>query len=151
NDRLLAQAVTFFAAGFETTSIVMSFALYEICLHPHIQAKVREEVKLALSQYADITYETLQKLKYLDMVVCETLRKYPVVPFLDRMCIEGYKIPKSNDVIEKGTPVFISLFSLHYDPEYYPDPEKFDPKRFSESNKEKNPSCSSLQFGGGPR
>ncbi|KAF2879301.1 hypothetical protein ILUMI_26856 [Ignelater luminosus] len=150
-DRVVAQALMFYGAGFETTSGAMSFALYELCLHPTIQNKVREEIKLVLSRYGSITYEALQELKYMDMVLSETLRKYPALPFLDRICVEDYKIPNTDVVIEKGTSIFIPVFGLHYDPDYYPDPEKFDPERFSEINKGSNPACCYLPFGDGPR
>ncbi|KAF2879303.1 hypothetical protein ILUMI_26858 [Ignelater luminosus] len=66
-DRVVAQAVMFYAAGFETTSGAMSFALYELCLQPTIQNKVREEIRSVLSQHGSITYEALQELKYMDM------------------------------------------------------------------------------------
>lgn len=81
----------------------------------------------------------------------ETLRKYPVLPFLDRMCSEEYKIPNSNYVIDKGTPVLIPLFGLHYDPNYFPNPEEFDPDRFVGEDKEDSSSFVYIPFGKGPR
>lgn len=89
-------------------------------------------------------------LPYLDMVVAETLRKYPPLPFLDRLTKENYKLPNSDLVIEKGTPVFISMTGLHYDPEYFPDPDKYDPERFSEANKKSRKQSVYIPFGDGP-
>lgn len=83
-------------------------------------------------------------------VLVEVLRKYPVLPFLDRRCITDYTLPGSNVVVEKGTPVYIPLFGLHYDAEFFPDPEKFDPERFSDENIKKRPSYSYIPFGSGP-
>lgn len=84
------------------------------------------------------------------MVVSETLRMYPILPFLDRVATDTYKVPNSDLIIEKGTPIYISMLGMHYDPEYFPNPDKFDPERFSEENKRNIPSCVYLPFGDGP-
>lgn len=85
------------------------------------------------------------------MVVSETLRMYPTLPFLDRITMETYKVPNSELVIEKGTPIYISMLGMHYNPEYFPDPERYDPERFTEENKRDRPSCVYFPFGEGPR
>lgn len=73
------------------------------------------------------------------------------MPFLDRLCTEDFKIPDSDVVIRKGTPLFLSLYEgLHYDPAYYPDPYKYDPERFTEENKQKMIPFTYLPFGEGP-
>lgn len=69
--KLVAQAVQFFVAGFETTSTTMAFTLYELCLHPHIQDKVRTEIVACLKQYG-FTYEALKEMKYLHQCVLGT-------------------------------------------------------------------------------
>nr|QLL22071.1 cytochrome P450 [Tribolium confusum] len=150
-DKVVAQAAQFFVAGFETTSSTIAFTLYELCLHPHIQQKLRAEISSCIKEHGGITYEAIQDMKYLQMCVSETLRKYPVLPFLDRTCKQDYKIPNSDVVIEKGTPVFIPMFGLHYDEEFYPNPEKFDPERFSEENIKNITPFSYIPFGEGPR
>ena len=90
-------------------------------------------------------------LPYLDMVVSETLRMYPILSMIDRMAMEDYRIPNSNLVIEKGTPLFISLLGLHYDSKYFSKPEIFDPERFSKENKQSLTSYVYMPFGAGPR
>jgi len=84
------------------------------------------------------------------MVISETLRMYPPLGYLNRMAVQTYKVPEFNLVIEKGTPVYISMLGLHYDPDYFPNPNKFDPERFSEENKRNRPSCVYFPFGEGP-
>lgn len=70
---------------------------------------------------------------------------------MDRLCQQDYTIPGTNFVIEKGTPVFIPMFGLHYDKKYFSNPEVYDPERFNEENKHKLPSYTYLPFGDGPR
>ena len=84
----------------------------------------------------------------------ETLRKYPVVPFLDRVASKDYVISSRNErhlVLEAGTSIYISVLGIHNDPEYYPNPNIFDPLRFSEENKSQRPHYAYLPFGEGPR
>ncbi|XP_029674247.1 cytochrome P450 6k1-like, partial [Formica exsecta] len=90
-------------------------------------------------------------LLYLDMVFSETLRMYPPAEYLHRITSETYNVPNSNLVIEEGTPVFISVRGLHYEPKYFLDPDKFDPERFNEENKRDRPAYVYLPFGEGPR
>jgi len=90
-------------------------------------------------------------MEYLDKVVSETLRKYPILGFLTRQCTKEYQMPDSDVVIEKGTKVFLSLMGLHYDPRYFPDPETFDPERFSPENRANMHPYVYLPFGEGPR
>ncbi|XP_071580573.1 cytochrome P450 6k1-like isoform X1 [Temnothorax nylanderi] len=150
-DDLVAQAAVFFTAGFETSSTTIAFTLYELAVHPEIQDRLRKEILDALDETGGkITYDMILSLPYLDMVVSETLRMYPPLPFLDRTTVETYKVPNSDLVIEKGTPIFISMLGMHYDPEHFPDPHKYDPERFTEENKRNRPSCLYLPFGEGP-
>lgn len=90
-------------------------------------------------------------LQYLDMVVSETLRMYPILPVLDRKAMNNYQIPGTNVIIEKGTPVFIPLLGMHYDPQYFPKPDLFDPERFSEENRKSRTNYVYMPFGEGPR
>ena len=84
------------------------------------------------------------------MVVSETLRKYPPLGFLDRVALHDYKIPNSDVTIDKDTPVIIPMIAFHYDPKYFPNPEKYDPLRFSEEVKKTRPSYVYMPFGEGP-
>jgi len=87
----------------------------------------------------------------MDQVVHETLRKYPPVPFLSRVCTKEYKIPDTEIMLEKGMVVYIPVLGLHRDPDYYPEPDKFDPERFSDKNKKERVPFTYLPFGEGPR
>ena len=83
--------------------------------------------------------------------VQETFRKYPAVLYLTRKCSKTYCEPNKNIVIEKGTLVLIPLHGIHHDEEYYPEPEKFDPERFNDTNKKARHHYKHLPFGAGPR
>lgn len=84
-------------------------------------------------------------------IVSETLRLYPVFPILPRVCVKDYQVPGTDFTIEKNTFVMVSNMGIQRDPHYYPDPEKFDPERFSNENKAKRPLVSHVPFGEGPR
>ncbi|XP_057666256.1 probable cytochrome P450 6a14 [Diorhabda carinulata] len=146
-----AQAFIFFLAGFETTSTTISFALYEMAVNETIQERAREEIDKIFDKYQGLTYESVMEMHYLDTVIYETMRKYPPAPVFLRKCTKTYRVPNSNVVIEEGLSVLIPCYGLHRDPEYFPEPDFFDPNRFSEENKSKIWDCTYIPFGDGPR
>ncbi|KAJ8977038.1 hypothetical protein NQ317_017712 [Molorchus minor] len=151
-NEIMAQCYVFFLAGFETSSTTMTFALYELALHQDIQNKLREEIRAVLKKHDNkITYESVMDMPYLEKVINETLRKHPPGQAIPRVCNKDYPVPGTNVVIERGTQVVIPILALHRDPEYYPDPEVFDPERFTEENKAKRPASTFIPFGDGPR
>lgn len=151
-DSLSAQAFVFYLAGFETSSSTMTFCLYELCVNPDIQIRLIREIDEALERHdGKITYEGVQEMDYLDKVVAETLRKYPIAPILNRQCTKTYKIPNTDVVLDKGTRIVIPILALHRDPKYYPSPDRFDPERFTEEEKAKRHNYVYLPFGEGPR
>nr|CAD7437665.1 unnamed protein product [Timema bartmani] len=149
---LVAQCFVFFLAGYETSSSVVSFCLHELAVNPDIQRRLRAEVDSALEENdGKLTYDVIQSMKYMDQTIYETLRKYPSVSNLERLCTKEYVIPHTDVTVEKGTLVIIPAYALHHDPEYFPDPEKFDPERFNQDNKNSFPQYAYLPFGEGPR
>lgn len=110
----------------------MNFCAIELCKNPKIQRKIQEELDEVVKD-GELTYETLNKLKYLDCCIDETLRKYPILPALSRVCTKQYKFADSDLVIEKGTSVFIPVIGLHHDPDIYENPMEFKPERFMDS------------------
>lgn len=132
---LAAESFLVYAGGFETSSTLVTFTLYELALNPEIQERLREEIRTSVSENdGNLTYEMLFNAKYLDQVINESLRKYPPIPSGIRKCLKDYKIPGTDLTIPKGTPIQLATYSLHHDPEYYPEPEKFDPERFTPEN-----------------
>ncbi|XP_060525852.1 probable cytochrome P450 6a17 [Cylas formicarius] len=151
-EEIIAQCFLFFIAGFEPSATTMTFGLFELARNQEVQDKVREEVRTVLEKYGGkFTYEAAQELVYTEKVVQETLRKYPPLSTLTRVCSKDYKVPGSDLVIEKGTYVQISAWGLHLDPDYFPNPEVFDPENFSVERKAARPDFTYLPFGDGPR
>jgi cytochrome P450 len=83
--------------------------------------------------------------------VAETLRKYPPVSIMSRKCTKDYRIPGSHATVEKGTEIIIPIEALHRDPQYYPEPDRFDPERFNEEVQSRRHHYVYLPFGEGPR
>lgn len=126
--------------------------MYELALNLDIQEKLRDEIKTAIQNNdGKLTYDMLFDLEYLDQVIKESLRKYPPIPDSVRKCTNEYKIPGTNLIIPKGTTLELPIYSFHHDPEYFPDPKKFDPERFSPQNENNRHSFVYLPFGDGPR
>uniref|UniRef100_I3MLS5 unspecific monooxygenase n=2 Tax=Ictidomys tridecemlineatus TaxID=43179 RepID=I3MLS5_ICTTR len=88
-------------------------------------------------------------MEYLDMVVNETLRLFPIAGRIERVCKKDVEI---NGVpIRKGTVVMIPSYVLHRDPQHWPEPEEFHPERFSKKNKDSIDPYIYMPFGNGPR
>ncbi|XP_065342833.1 uncharacterized protein LOC135941346 [Cloeon dipterum] len=149
DEDIAAQAFIFFFAGYETVATVLAFLAHELAENPEVQERLREEVDATI-QEGPLSYESVVGMKYLDMVISETLRKYPPAVGTDRTCIKNYKIPGTEHVIEAGMILSVPIYPLHRDPEYFPEPEKFDPERFSEENKADIKPYTYLPFGVGP-
>ncbi|GJQ77162.1 Cyp6a9 [Trypoxylus dichotomus] len=151
-EEIAAQAFVFFLAGFETSSSTMTFAFYEMAKNQKVQDKAREEIRRIIQKYdGKITYDGIMEMTYLGQIFDEALRKYPIVATLERIATKDYKLPGEDLVLNKGTKILISLQGIQNDPEYFPNPEVFDPERFSAENKAKLHPCSYMPFGEGPR
>jgi cytochrome P450 family 6 len=130
----------------------MTFFTYELALNPDIQERLRDEINEVLSRHdGEVTYDAIMEMKYLDMAFNETLRKYPVADFNSRKPSSDFKIPNSNLVIPAGVQIMIPSYALQRDPQYFPEPEKFDPERFLPENIKKRSPYVYLPFSEGPR
>ncbi|XP_058794364.1 cytochrome P450 6A1-like [Phymastichus coffea] len=146
-----AQAFIFFLGGIETTSSTVSYCLLEMGLNPDIQNKLQEEIDRVVESTEGVTYDALMEMEYLEMVITETMRKYPPVALLNRMALEDFPVPHSDFVIPKGMRIIIPVTGLHNDPAHYPNPDKFNPSRQSKEQIACRNPCLELAFGKGPR
>lgn len=156
--------------GFESVSTMISFIAYELMVSPDCQTKLQAEIDEINKKIAGkpVSYNQIQGMKYMDQVVCETLRKWPS-PVIDRLAIHKYFKNKNvwfewnifracnkdfeleydgkKILIEKGRSFYISTAGLHYDERYFENPDKFDPERFNEENRGKIDPGTYLPFG----
>jgi cytochrome P450 len=135
-------------AGYETTAGAVSWLLIELLRQPpHILARVREEIH-AEDHDAPVTLEGIKKTPYLDAVIKETLRLHPA----QHVSIRGVSAPWSyaGRIVPAGWSVMIAPMYTHRMPEYFADPERFDPERFLPPREEDRAHPYALvEFGGG--
>ncbi|XP_030834094.1 cytochrome P450 3A9 [Strongylocentrotus purpuratus] len=149
DEEVFAQVLIFFTAGAETTTTLLGFIFYALSMNPDIQEKLINEVDEVTPSRDSVGYSSIATMPYLDQVVCETLRLYPPAGISNRMCNETFV--HNGLMIEKGTQVFIPVYTIHRDPDYWPEPEKFDPDRFTKEAKAKQHPFAWQPFGAGPR
>ncbi|XP_067675597.1 cytochrome P450 3A29-like [Haliotis asinina] len=143
-EEIVAQCITFFIAGYETTASTLSFLSYNLAMHPDVQEKAYKEIKEILGN-EEPSYDDIGKLKYLDSVISETLRLYPPVYLNDRTVSEPIEI--KGLTFSKGQNIFIPAMAIHRNPELYENPDSFKPERFEDQDK----TIAFQAFGFGPR
>ncbi|XP_072799387.1 cytochrome P450 3A24-like isoform X2 [Vicugna pacos] len=146
---IVAQGITFIFAGYETTGNSLCFIMYELATHPDVQQKLQEEIDATFPNKAPPTYDGLRQMEYLDMVVNETLRIFPLAGRLERVCKKDVEI--NGVFIPKETVVMVPVYALHKDPALWTEPEEFRPERFSKKNQDSINPYTYLPFGTGPR
>ncbi|KAM7344111.1 uncharacterized protein ACRADG_010943 [Cochliomyia hominivorax] len=151
-NEITANVFVFFMAGYETSATTMAFALYEMALNPEVQEKLREEILQVLDKYnQEITYESIKEMQYLKQVLQETMRKYTVLPFLQRKAKLDYDTKVPGYIIPRNTLAIIPIHAIHNDPEIFPEPHKFRPERFDAQEVAERHPLAWLPFGDGPR
>ncbi|XP_063628582.1 cytochrome P450 6B5-like [Cydia splendana] len=151
DELLVAQTFVFFAAGFETSAATMTFTLYELSKNPEVLKRVLDEVdEYLVKTDGKVTYECVTDLPYLEACVDEALRLYPVLGVLTREVVEDYLMP-SGLLLKKDMRVHIPVLYLQMHPDYFPEPEKFQPERFLGANKDNIKPYTYCPFGDGPR
>jgi enediyne biosynthesis protein E7 len=146
--RLRDELVTLLLAGHETTSSTLGWTWYLMDQHPDVAARVRDEARAVLGDRTP-TFEDLHGLAYTHMVVEEALRLYPPVWVLPRRAVEADEI--AGYPIKAGSDVLISPYAMHRNPEFWADPERFDPDRHTPERARGRRRYSYIPFGGGPR
>lgn len=156
-DDLVAQCIGMFLGGFTNVALTISFCAHALAVNADVQEQLYSEV-CEVEKSLDgkpLTYEKLQKMKYLDMFISEVLRIWPQAPGSDREVSKPYTLENydGNKVqLNVGDGVFIPSLGIHMDDKYYPNPNKFDPERFTDEKKrELTAGALYLPFGIGPR
>ncbi|KAH9523612.1 hypothetical protein Btru_040452 [Bulinus truncatus] len=149
-EEIVAQGIMLFIAGYETASSTLQFLLYELATHKEVMEKMTAEIDDVIGGQ-EPTYDLCQNLKYMEAAVNETLRMYPPLSVLTRECSKPTKL--FNLDLPAKTAVVIPMYNLQRDPEFWKNPNEFNPDRFLEgspSYKAYNP-FTFLPFGVGPR
>ncbi|MGI5446032.1 cytochrome P450 [Streptomyces sp. CA-243310] len=145
---LRAQVLIFLLAGHETTATSLAFALHLLALHPDVQARAREEVSRVLGDRTPQAAD-LDRLPYLTRVLKETTRLYPAAPVFGRRARAATVV--GGHLIPAGAEVILAPWVTHRHPAYWPDPDRFDPDRFTERAQAGRPRHAWFPFGAGPR
>jgi cytochrome P450 len=139
------EVVTLLTAGTETTGIALSWLFHELARDPEVERRVHAEVDDVLAGRA-ATVDDLRRLPYLQRVITEVLRRYPLWLMLRRantsVSLGGVRLPA-------GAEVGFSPHALHHDPRYYDDPARFDPDRWLPERAAALPKGAYVPFAGG--
>lgn len=142
------EAMTLFGAGHETTAYLLTWTFYCLSQHPEIRARVYEEADRVLAGRLP-TLADLPNMPYSEMVIKEVMRLYPPAWATTREALED--VVFRSYTLKKGEIALVNIYGVHRDARFFPQPEVFDPGRFSPANEKSIPKYAYLPFGGGPR
>jgi cytochrome P450 len=145
--QLLDEVMTLIVAGHETTASALNWMWYLISQHPEVEQRLHRELDALSAPPATISEVT--QLAYTRQIIEETLRLYPPGWLLTRRAIAADNI--GGYAIAPNTDVFISPYIVHRHPEFWRDPERFDPARFTEMEASRRNRFCYLPFALGPR
>ncbi|XP_058808639.1 cytochrome P450 4c3-like [Phymastichus coffea] len=144
------QLDTFMFASHDTTGIAISYALFCLANSPEAQEKAYSEISEVVgSSHETPTKQQLARLKYLERAIKESLRIFPSAPFISRELTHDVEI--DGIVVPRGIEVQMLILQMHWDPEIWNDPAKFDPDRFLPENSAGRHAYSYIPFSAGPR
>jgi cytochrome P450 len=142
------EAMTILLAGHETTAVALTWTWYLLAQHPHVYTRMRDEVDRVLAGRLP-TFADLPGLPYTLQVFKESIRLYPPAYGFARQAVRPVTI--GNYHLAAGTLIAISPYAMHRRPDYFPEPERFDPERFTPEAEQRLPRHAYIPFGGGQR
>jgi cytochrome P450 len=152
DDQVRDEVLTIFLAGYETVANALTWTWYLLSQHPEVEAKLHAELDTVLgigSQHRLPTLADYPNLRYTEQVFAESMRLYPPAWAMGRMSTREIHLGPYN--IPAGAHIFFSQYIMSRTPEYFPDPLRFDPDRFSPEAKAARPKFTYFPFGGGSR
>ncbi|XP_037874644.1 cytochrome P450 4C1 [Bombyx mori] len=152
NVELREEMLTLTVAGTDTSAVGIGFTLELLAKYPKIQENIFQELYgIFDGSERALVKEDLEKMKYLERVVKESLRLFPPVPFIIRKVLEDTRLPSGN-VLPAGSGIVVSIWGIHRDPKYWgPEAEHFDPDRFLPERFNVEHPCCYMPFSSGPR
>jgi cytochrome P450 len=143
------EALTIFIAGYDTTATALMWTWYALSQNPGAESRLHEELDEVLGGGRPAGFEDLPRLRYTERVLCEAMRLYPPTWRLVRRAVRDF--PVGGYTVPGGSLVVLCQYAMHRDPRYFPDPERFDPERWTPEAKAARPQFAYFPFGGGPR
>ncbi|HEX8071225.1 MAG TPA: cytochrome P450 [Pyrinomonadaceae bacterium] len=148
DEQLRAEAVTFLGAGHETTAVALAWLWYLLAQHEDAAAELQTELRRVLGGRAP-TVEDLPQLPYTLRCIEETMRLYPPAWAMSRTALGpdtlgGYPVAPNSEVL-------IPTYVTHRHPDFWQEPDRFDPERFTPAAAAARPRYAYFPFGGGPR
>jgi cytochrome P450 len=148
DEQLRDEAMTLFLAGHETVSNALTWTWYLLSQHPAVEARLHAEVDRVLGERR-ASADDLGFLPYTRMVLSESMRLYPPAYAIGRRALEDYEV--AGVVAPRGSLVVVSPLVTQRDARWYPEPERFDPDRWTAEAQAARPKFSYFPFGGGTR
>ncbi len=148
DEQVRDEAMTLFLAGHETTANALTWTWYLLSQHPDVEARLHEEIDRVLGDRR-ATVEDLAALSYTRMVFSESMRLYPPAYAIGRQALEQYEV--AGVTIPARSLVVVSPLVTQRDARWFPDPERFDPSRWTPEAQASRPKFSYFPFGGGTR
>src|SRR5262249_21600774 len=148
DDQLRDELMTLFLAGHETTANALAWTWYLLSQNPDVEATLHSELDRVLGGRIP-SVDDVAGLDYTERVFTESMRCYPPVWVMGRRAVGSYKLGEYT--IPAGSIVLLSQYVMHHNQQYYPEPFKFDPNRWTAEARAKRPRYSYFPFGGGPR
>ncbi len=145
---ILSESMQLLVAGHETSSNALSWLLYLLSSRPDVLERVRAEFLSVLGE-APLSFADVPRFEFTTQVIMEALRLYPPFWMIDRMAVADDRVGEV--VIPRGSMVIVFVHGAHHAERYWPDPETFDPGRFTKANEKLHTPFTHLPFGGGPR
>ena len=142
------EALTLFLAGHETTANALTWTWYLVSQNPECEARLHREIDEVLNGRTP-GFDDFPNLRYTEMVVAESMRLYPPAWGIGRMALENFEI--GGVEVPAKSICIMSPYVMHRSPAYYPDPERFDPERWTPAARQARPKFSYFPFGGGSR
>jgi cytochrome P450 len=147
--KVRAEVMTLALAGLESVTRALSWTLWALAEHPDAAARVRREVASTIGSRRP-RGDDWPHLVDTEAAVLESLRLLPPTPVIDRVARAADRLP-TGAAVAPGTKVLVSPLVMHRDPSLHPDPERFDPDRFTPEARRRRSRFAYLPFGAGPR
>lgn len=141
------ELMTFLIAGHETSASGLTWLFYLLSQDETVRARLESEVAGLNGRFPTLT--DLPQLPYLTQVMQESLRHYPPSWLISRRALADDML--RDTAVPRRSYVIISPYTIHHHPDYWPDPDRFDPDRFAPGQAEQRPRFAYIPFGGGPR